>query len=172
MELDPFGVLVSLDMFFTLTWQGKYEAAKDLSRKALDLDPTNPYAQWGIGWTDIEAEKFSEAIPELQKAATMEAPPVIAAWLGYAYGASGDRTHAMAMLEELHRRSVHGHVAPFKLAIVYLGMGDRQRALDYAEQAYSAHSQWLCFLKMDHIYDPLRKEPRFIALMKKLHFHQ
>ena len=89
MELDPFGVLVSLDMFFTLTWQGEYEAAKDLSRKAPDLDPTNPYAQWGIGWTDIEAGKFSEAIPELQKAATMEAPPVIAAWLGYAYGASG-----------------------------------------------------------------------------------
>jgi serine/threonine-protein kinase len=78
----------------------------------------------------------------------------------------------MTMIEELHRRSVRGHVAPFNLAIVYLGTGDRQRALDYLEQAYSAHSQWLCFLNMDRIFDPLRKEPRFIALMKKVHFDQ
>jgi len=43
-------------------------------------------------------------------------------------------------------------------------------ALDYLEQAYSAHSQLLCWLKMDRIFDPLRKEPRFIGLMKKVHF--
>jgi hypothetical protein len=54
------------------------------------------------------------------------------------------------------------------VAIVYLGMGDSGRAMDYLEQAYSAHSQSLCWLKMDRIFDPLRKEPRFIALMKKV----
>jgi len=51
---------------------------------------------------------------------------------------------------------------------VYLGIGNRERAMDCLEQAYSAHSVWLSLLKMDRIFDPLRKEPRFIALIKKL----
>jgi adenylate cyclase len=95
-------------------------------------------------------------------------PSYVAGWLGYAYGATGDRARAMAVIEELNRKSLHGYVPPFNLAIVYLGMGDSERAMDYLEQAYSAHSQWLCWLKMDRIFDPLRKEPRFIALMKKM----
>ena len=75
----------------------------------------------------------------------------------------------MAVIEELNRKSLHGYVPPFSVAIVYLGMGDSGRAMDYLEQAYSAHAQSLCWLKMDRICDPLRKEPRFIALMKKVH---
>ena len=64
-----------MDMVITLTWQGKYEAAKDLYRKALDLDPANDYAQWATGWIDIEAGKITDAIPELQKANAMVESP-------------------------------------------------------------------------------------------------
>jgi adenylate cyclase len=78
----------------------------------------------------------------------------------------------MAVIEELNRKSLHGYVPPFNVAIVYLGMGDSGRAMDYLEQAYSAHSQSLCWLKMDRIFDPLRKEPRFIALMKKVNLEK
>ena len=81
---------------------------------------------------------------------------------------SGDRTRAMATLEELKKMSPGGEVAPFNLALVYLGLGDRTRALDYLEQAYAASSEFLVWLKIDKIYDPLRSEPRFIALMKRL----
>ena len=59
---------------------------------------------------------------------------------------------------------------PFNLALVHLGLGDRTRALDYLEQAYAASSELLVWLKIDRIYDPLRSEPRFIALMKRLNF--
>lgn len=128
--------------------------------------------QWAIGWTDIQAGKISDAIPELQKANAVEAPLVIAAWLGYALGASGDRVKASAMIEELKHRSLHGSVAPFNLAIVYLGPGDRALALDGLEKAYADHSQFTPFLKMDRMFDPLRSEPRFIALMKKLNFQK
>jgi tetratricopeptide (TPR) repeat protein len=171
-ELDPLSPVMLVDGIFALAWQGKYEAAKDLSRKALDLDPTNPYAQWGIGWTDIEAGKIKAAVPELQKALVIGSPVPVAGWLGYAYGKTGNRAGAMAIIEELNRKSLHGYIPPFPVAIVYLGMGDSGRAMDYLEQAYSAHSQLLCWLKMDRIFDPLRKEPRFIALMKKIHFDQ
>jgi hypothetical protein len=76
----------------------------------------------------------------------------------------------MRALEDLNRESLHGYVPPFDLAIIYLGIGDNGRAMNYLEQAYSVRSQWLTWLKMDPIFDPLRKTPRFIALMKKLNF--
>jgi hypothetical protein len=52
------------------------------------------------------------------------------------------------------------------------GLGDRRRALDGLEKAYAAHAQWMAWLKMARIFDPLRSEPRFIALMKKVHFEK
>jgi adenylate cyclase len=169
-ELDPLSPEILSDSVWALAWRGNYDAAKALARKALDLDPTNSLALWAIGWIDIEAGKSSDAIPELEKAASPGAPPYVAAFLGYSYGASGDRARAMAMIGQLNKRSLHGYVPPFNPAIVYLGLGDRDRALSGLEQAYSAHSQMLGLLKMDRIFDPLHSEPRYIALMKKLNF--
>jgi hypothetical protein len=102
----------------------------------------------------------------------MESPAFVIAWLAYAYGASGDRARAMTELENLKKRSLRGQVAPFSLALVYLGLGDRQRTMDYLEQAYAADSQWLGWLKLDHVFDPLRSEPRFVALLRKLGFER
>jgi tetratricopeptide (TPR) repeat protein len=167
-ELDPLSPEIPIELANALAWQGKYEVAKQQARKTGDLDPTFFFAHFTAGWIDIQAGKISDAIPELQKADAMDSPAWVAALLGYAYGASGDRAHAMAEIEELDKRSLHGFVDPINLAIVYLGMGDRERALDGLEKAYAAHSQLIVFLKMDRVYDPLRSEPRFIALMKKV----
>ena len=78
----------------------------------------------------------------------------------------------MAAIEELKAISLKGYVPPFNLAIVYLGLGDRARALDYLEKAYDNNSQWMPYLRGDRIFDPLRSEPRFAALMKKLRFEK
>ncbi len=110
------------------------------------------------------------AIAQFERSRILVAPPFITAYLAYAYGMSGDRTRAMATLEELRKMARGGEVTPFNLALVYLGLGDRARALDYLEQAYAASSEQLVWLKIDKIYDPLRSEPRFIALFKQLRF--
>jgi hypothetical protein len=55
------------------------------------------------------------------------------------------------------------------MAYIYIGLGDRDRALERLEQAYQSGSSMLFFLKVDHIYDPLRSDPRFIDLLKKVH---
>ena len=100
----------------------------------------------------------------------MRAPPFVTAWLGYAYGASGDRTRALESLDDLNKKSQHSFAVPLNQAIVYLGIGDLERALDGCEKAYLAHSEMIVFFKMDKIFDPLRKQPRFKALLKKLNF--
>jgi tetratricopeptide (TPR) repeat protein len=169
-ELDPLDPQIPIDNLMAFAWQRKYQAAMEEAKRASVLDPTFFFAPWGYGWIDIQAGNVSDAIPEFQKAKALESPPFVTAWLGYAYGASGDRMHAMAAIEELKKRSLNGYVPPFNLAIVYLGLSDRARALEYLERAYAADSQWMIYLKGDRIFDPLRSEPRFVALMKKLRF--
>jgi tetratricopeptide (TPR) repeat protein len=113
------------------------KGAREQAKRAADLDPAYFFPQMAYGWIDIEAGKIRDAIPELQKAKAMESPAFVTAFLGYAYGASGDRARALAEMDDLKRRSLHGHVLPFNLALVYIGLGDRERALDFLEQAYA-----------------------------------
>jgi len=167
-ELDPLSAGFVYDVGPPLVWQGKYDAGKEQYRKALELDPGFSFAQQGIGWADLEAGKFNEAIPEVQKAITTDSPPFFVGLLGYAYAKSGDRAKAEAIIAELNQIAARRFVSPFCTAIVYLGLGDKQRALDGFEKAYEVRSQWPLFFKVDRMYDPLRSEPRFIALLKKV----
>jgi TolB-like protein/Flp pilus assembly protein TadD len=167
-ELDPLSPQIPLDNSIALMFQGSYEAAKELARRASQLDPAYFFPDFEYGWIDIEAGKFREAIPALKKAQAKEAPAFVTAWLSYAYGKSGDRTQALKQLDDLKKMSSGGQVLPFNMAIVSLGLGDHSPALDFLEKAYAADSQWLGWLKMDRMFDPLRSEPRFAALLKKV----
>ena len=171
-ELDPLSPQIPLDAIFAYAWQGNYPAAKDQARRSAELDPTFFFPPWANGWIDIQAGKVGDAIPEFRKSRAMESPAFVSAWLAYAYGASGDRSSALAELEDLKKRSLRGVVTPFNLALVSLGLGDRGRALEYLERSYDADTQWLGWLKNDRTFDPLRSEPRFAALMRKLRFEK
>ncbi len=171
-ELDPLDPAIAIDNTLAFAGKGQFQEAKDEARRGAELDPTFFFPQMQFGWIDLQQGNVRAAIPELEKAAAMEAPPFATAYLGYAYGAAGDRTRAMATIEELKKRSVHGYVPPFNLAIVHLGLGDLDRAMDLLEQASADDSQWMMYLKVDRIFDPLRTNPRFIALMKKENFDQ
>jgi eukaryotic-like serine/threonine-protein kinase len=167
-ELDPLDPQVPIDAIFALTWQRKFQAAKEQARRSADLDPTFFFPFWAYGWVDIQAGKVKDAIPQFQKAKAMGSPAFVSAWLAYAYGASGDRARALAELEDLKKLSLHGSVTAFNLALVSLGLGDRARAVSYLEQAYASDSQWLGWLRGDRTFDPLRVDPRFAALVKKV----
>lgn len=118
----------------------------------------------------LHAGNFREAIGKLKQSLTLGAPAFVTANLAYAQGKSGDPAGAMATLAELKKSAPGGKVAPYNLALVYLGLGDHARALDNLEQAYLANSQQMVWLKVDWTFDPLRSDPRFIALMKRLNF--
>jgi serine/threonine-protein kinase len=167
-ELDPLSPQIWLDSIFAPAWEHRFQDAKDLVKRGAELDPSFFLSAWANGWIDIQAGNVREAIPEFLKAKSMDSPAFVGAWLGYAYGVSGDRVRAQAELAELKSKALRGYVSPFNLAVVYLGLGDRERAVSYLEQSYAADSQWLGWLKIDHIFDPLRSDPRFVTLMEKL----
>src|SRR4029077_18009206 len=171
-ELDPLNPAIAIDNTLCLTAQGEFQQAKEEAKRGAKLDPEFFFPQLQFGWIDIQAGNAKAAIPALQKAVAMESPPFVIAWLGYAYGAAGDRNAALATIEELKKKSVNGYVPQFNLAMIHLGLGDRDRALDLLEQASAADSQWMMYLKIDHVFDSLRADPRFVALMKKCHFEK
>ncbi len=169
-ELDPLSPQVLLDATVPFLFQRNSGAAKKLTRRAAELDPTYFFPVMIDGWTDLEVGKFRDAIPALKKAKTMQAPPFVTAYLAFAYGAAGERASATAELAELKKMSKDGTVLPFNLALVYLGLGDRTRALDNLERALAADSQMMAWIGRDTIFDSLRSEPRFVALLKKMGF--
>jgi TolB-like protein/Tfp pilus assembly protein PilF len=168
--LDPLSPSILNDQVMTMVYAGKGRQALELAQKASELDPTFFFPTHEEGMLALQTGHFREAIPKFERSRTLSAPPFTTAYLAYAYGMSGDRTRAMATLGELKKMSPGGEVAPFNLALVSLGLGDRAGALDHLEQAYEASSELLVWLKIDRIYDPLRSDPRFIALMKRLNF--
>jgi serine/threonine protein kinase/tetratricopeptide (TPR) repeat protein len=171
-ELDPLNPQILIDGIFAFAWQGDDEAAKEMAKRAEDLDPTYFFPEFSYGWIDIQAGQIEDAIPHFQKSKTMGSPAFVSAWLAYAYGASGDRDRALAEGEELKAMSLDGTPTPFDSALVALGLGDYPRAVSLLEQAYALDSQWLGWLKNDHAFDPLRSDPRFAALLKKLNFEE
>ncbi len=169
-ELDPLSPQVLVDATMAPLFQKDFATAKELARKAGELDPTYFFPVMMEGWTDLEAGQFREAIPSLERAAAMGAPPFVTAFLAYAYGAARDRDNATLALEALKSLSQGGRVLPFNLALHYLGLGDHARALDNLERALAADSQMMAWIGRDAIFDSLRSEPRFMALMQKMHF--
>jgi tetratricopeptide (TPR) repeat protein len=169
-ELDPLNPQIPIDAGHALIWQGDRQAAMDQVRRAAELDPTYFFPAYGYGWIDIQSGKVDQAIPHFEQAKARGGPPFVSAWLAYAYGASGDRARALAEFEDLKQSSLGGRVTPFNNALVALGLGEHARAVSLLEQAYALDSQWLGWLKNDRVFDPLRSDPRFGALMKKLGF--
>ena len=170
--LDPLSPQIPIDATTAAALEGDFVMGRELARRGAELEPTYFFAAFSEGWLEIQAGRLPEAIASLQKAKALGAPTFVSAYLAYAYGASGDRTRAEAEREDLKKKSLRGVVSPYNMALVSLGLGDRARALDWLEKAYAADSEWLGYLNLDKTFDPLRSEPRFRALLKKLNFER
>ena len=89
--------------------------------------------------------------------------------LGYVLAKGGKREQAEALLQSLEARNREDYVSPVAFATLHLGLDHRSQALDWAERAYEERRGWLAYLSVNPILDPLRGEPRFQALLARLH---
>jgi len=88
--------------------------------------------------------------------------------LGHAYGVSGDRVSAMKALGELKAMAEKGHVPPLYFAPIYVGLGDGDQAMRWLEKAYEERIDYLVFLNVEPMSDPLRSDPRFQQLLHRI----
>lgn len=167
-ELDPLSAPMRLDLNVSYTLTKQYDKGIEQCRKALELDPNLWLPTFVMGWIELERADYPKAVEQLRMAQTMEAQPFVAGFLGYAYAKAGQHDNALKTLDELNQLAGHRFVTPFSQALIYIGLGQNSDAIDWLEKAYDERSTWLTWLKVDPIFDPLRSDPRFQALYKKM----
>jgi tetratricopeptide (TPR) repeat protein len=112
---------------------------------------------------------YREAIAEFRMAVEYDPKnPQSLANLGHAYALSGQQAQARKVLADLQERSKKGYVSPWDMAVVYVGLGESEKALASLQQGYETHTYPLIFLNVDPRFDSLRSEPRFQALVRRI----
>jgi serine/threonine-protein kinase len=90
--------------------------------------------------------------------------------LASVYARAGRRADAVRLLNDAIERSKRTYVSPASIALVHIGLGDFERALDWLEVGHKERDQSLVSIKADSAYDPLRSHPRFVSLMRRMKF--
>ncbi len=122
-----------------------------------------------LGMAYEQKGMFSEAIAEFKQVQTL-APgtPLGLAELGHVYAISGNKSKAREVLRQLEELAKRRYVTAWYLALIYAGLGENDRALHSLDTAFDEHSFGLATLKVDPRLDPLRSDPRFINLMRRV----
>lgn len=94
--------------------------------------------------------------------------PLAVSCLGSAYAASGQKDEALEMLNQLDKLSKERYVSSFNRAYIYIALGDMDQAFEYLEKSYVEREILLTYIKVWPYYDPIRSDPRFKALLKKM----
>jgi cytochrome c-type biogenesis protein CcmH/NrfG len=133
------------------------------------MDPSYELPHLVLGMSFAQKRDFALAIPELRKAVELSGgTPLMLSALANAYARSGDKMEAEKLLAQLVVKSKQQYVSPYYFAVVYVGLGQPERAIDWLEKAVRDRSNGLVFLRVEPVLDDLRQNPRFIALEQKL----
>ena len=135
----------------------------------LDLDPSFGIAHYFLGQVYAQRKLFDEAIAAFERATELlGASPEVSAALAHVYGVSKQRTRARAALAGLLRERERRYVSPCLLAEVHVGLGETDSALQWLERACDERATDLVWLNVRPVFDPLRSEERFRALLARV----
>jgi eukaryotic-like serine/threonine-protein kinase len=166
-ELDPLSPGVNATVGFVQASAGRYEQAIATLMRTIELDPNYPYSYLFLGSTYAAQRKYQEAIAAYQKAIALGLDtPATQIALGAAYAQAGDRTRARTAL--VHLQSRIDYVSPGELAILLAALGERDAAFTSLTKAYEAHDLQLQSLGVSGGFDPLRSDPRFQDLLRRV----
>jgi len=170
-ELDPLNPFFQMSLSFYQYWARQYDDAIAQAGKTLEMDPNSAISHVLLGLSFLKKGDTAGAIAELEKSKAPDPGAWYQGFLGYAYAISGDRVRAEQALRELEQVAKRQYVSPTAFATIYLGLGQKEKCLDWLEKAYEQQDSACWYLKIDQIYDSVRNEPRFQALVQKI-FHE
>jgi len=162
LELDPYGIRANSHQGWHHFYAREYDLAIRDFQRTLSMEPNDTYSRRFLANSYEGKGMFPEAIAELQKipAGTSGSPLILAA-LGYAQAMAGNRRKAMDIARELETESKREYVSAVDIGLIYLGLGDKDKALDWLEQAFRERSALLIYLRVDPRLDALRSSHRF-----------
>ena len=172
-KIDPISLMFNALYGSFLFYDGQDEVAKKQLRKTLELDQTFWIAHHFLGKILVRQGKYAEAIVELEKAAqASHGNSLTISTLGYADALSGAIDQAQMRLQMLEQSSSQRYLPPQTLALVHLGLGERDQIFAALERSYAEHDIHLSYLKADPQWNSLKDDPRFVALLRRIGLRQ
>ncbi|MCG3162479.1 MAG: Serine/threonine-protein kinase PknD [Acidobacteria bacterium] len=166
-ELDPVSLSGAIGVGEVSYYAHQYDRAITSCRRTLELDQEYSGAHFYIGLSLAAQGRYQEAIAAYQQAVKLAGnPPYLQIYLGAAYAKSGARAKAEAIRRRLQTSGEY--VSPAEFAILLAAMGEKEAAFQSLSRAYAAHDFQLQYLKVDPGFDPLRSDPRFQDLLRKI----
>jgi len=168
-ELDPLSPIIGTRLGDALAFERRYDEAIAQYKRTLSLNPNFAYAHQQLGWAYGLKGMYAEAIAEARHSIELNPDPTWKGYLAMWLAKSGDRGEARKLLDELKQESTERYVQSFALAIIYIGLGEKQQALTWLEKEVSDHGFNANYYLVSPELDDLRSEPRFKAMLKQLH---
>jgi TolB-like protein/Tfp pilus assembly protein PilF len=172
-ELDPLSLEIWVELGRRYYYARDYDKAIEEYRKVLELFPNNKfssvswYARSHLALALSQKGMHNEAIEEYSKT---DYEHTWYCFLGYAYGVTGKRDNALEILNHYLDLSKKEFVWNANVAIIYIGLGKKDKAFEWLDKAYEQHEAWMILLKVDPIFDSLRSDPRFQDLVDRMNF--
>jgi serine/threonine-protein kinase len=169
LQLDPLSLIINENVGDVYLFKKEWDKSEEQFKKTLALDASFPGAHGGLGWAYFYQGKLEESLSEFEKyRATSNSAPLSLSNLGYLYARSGKRDKAMEILNVMLELSGKGNSVAVPIAIVYVGMGENDKALTWLEKGVEVNEPYARGLKAILALDPIRSEPRFVVLLKKI----
>ena len=168
-SLDPFSLSISVQRGFLLENARRYDEAIEQLRTVVAMAPDHYQAYWTLGHAYAAHGRFDEAIAAAEKAVDLsDRVPGALGILGLAYGLGGRKAEAREIVNELLELNKTRYVTPAALVNAYIGLGEKDEAFVWLEKAFQERSNYLAFVKVFPIMDPLRSDPRFADLVRRV----
>jgi tetratricopeptide (TPR) repeat protein len=171
LQVDPLSSGMNFGMGATLVFSHRWDEAIVHYRKAIELDPNFWLHHSYLGRSYEQKVMMPEAIAEFKLALELDDQQSENwAGLGHAYAVSGNKAEAQKMIDEMIKRSSQNiYVAPYNVAVIYAGLGDKDKTLEWLERAYSDRAYYLpVYLTTDARLDSLHSDPRYKDLLKRM----
>lgn len=169
-ELEPFVPIINVGVGWAFHYARRVDEAIERSESALELDPNFAVAHWVLGLAYKQKGRYQEAISEGERSVTLPGgrSAMHLASLGHTYAMAGKRDEACGVLDELTSMAKDQYVSPHLFAQVHAGLGEKDEALAWLGRTYEERSLWLLYLNIEPTLDPLRSEPRFQELVRRV----
>jgi TolB-like protein/Tfp pilus assembly protein PilF len=168
-ELDPLSMINNADFGNDYYFARRYDEAIVQLRKTIEIEPHSYLAHYYLGEALQLKGQMPDAIAEYRRAVELDDDPFALALLGQSYARVGRRDEANKILTQLNQEAKTRYVDAYGVGLVFLGLGDKNHAMDELERAYRENDGGDIYnIRIDPMLDDLRGDPRFEALAEKI----
>jgi Predicted integral membrane protein len=172
-ELDPLSSVIAVNISRLYQLQNNTDASIENSRKLIEIDPSFGPAYQYLGLSYLKRGQNADAIIQLDKAVELSNRSGISLGdLGYGYAVSGDRDRALALIKELEDKYDQKEAIGQYLAVVYLGLGNKDKAFEWLEKDLQVRNGKLAEIRWQLQFDSIRDDARYKDLLKRIGLSQ